>query len=91
MKAIDILNCLIEMGVDMKNISTIDVPDYGQIEEWWLEQVGGLPPQPIKSGRYLYYYESVISTYLYDKESPWIPSEEIEVGDDYIFLYKIEE
>lgn len=99
MKASDILTWIVNDSVNGEFLGKIHVPDNGeesweQNESWWLETFGGLPPKPIPSGTYLYYYESSIATFIHTTEQSFAPDAQIELseqnGFDYIFLYKID-
>lgn len=99
MKASDILTWIVNDSVNGEFLGKIHVPEEGeesweQNESWWLETFGGLPPKPIPSGTYLYYYESSIATFIHTTEKSFAPDAQIELseqnGFDYIFLYKID-
>ena len=90
MKATEILEWIIRESIEGEFLNSIEVPDeYDEItpqtEEWWLDMFGGCPPHPIASGKYLYYYASSVSDMLA------APDAEIELNDDYIYLYFIED
>ena len=96
MKAITILEWIIEESICGEQIGIVDVPEEGdnewqQNEEWWCTMFGNCPPSPMPSGKYLYYYESQIDYTIDHKQ----PDAQIEIptasGFDYINLYKIEE
>lgn len=95
MKAIEILSVIIadyeKRFPHLNNCRFIDVPcDELQTEEWWLEELGACPPAPIPEGRYL--MASVVGDDMAQAICSQLnPDVEIESGDDYINLYKIED
>ena len=96
MKAITILDWVIEESICGEQIGIVDVPEEGdnewqQNEEWWRTMFGNCPPSPMPSGKYLYYYESQISNIInYEQQDAQIEIPTVS-GFDYINLYKIEE
>ncbi len=95
MKTKDILCWVVNECVNGEDIGIIDVPEEDdafvcQDEEWWIETFGAYPPSAIEAGKYLYYYRSAISEWIKDEYGNYQePDAEIEIGDDYAYLYKI--
>ena len=91
MKAIDILSVIVEKE-NKNNCRFLDVPcEEVQTEDWWWDNVGALPPAPIAEGRYLMASMVGSDDLAYSICSELNPDVEIECGDSYINLYKIED
>jgi hypothetical protein len=92
MKTREFFDWFLERVNDYDLLHTIVVPDEPeQTENWWWDNVGSLPPSPIPAGEYLMAvpnegYNALIS----DLCSHFNADVEIESGDGYVYLYKIE-
>lgn len=92
MNAINILKWVVDNGIDGKSLHFIQVPDERlQTEDWWWDNVGGLPPSPIRSGLYIYFDTTDeriarADMYVMDEET------QVELGfAHYLNFYFIEE
>lgn len=95
MKAIEILDWICRESIEGEFLNIIEVPEEGeneweQNEDWWINQMGMYPPYPIEKGRYLYYYTSAISDEI-DNGCYVQPNATIELSNEYILLYKVED
>ena len=95
MKAIEILTAIVadycKRFPHLYNCRFIEVPcNELQTEEWWFEELGACPPAPIPEGKYLL-AARVGEDLAYAISSQLSPDVEIESGDDFINLYKIDE
>jgi len=73
-------------------ISKIDVPEEPiQTEEWWWDNVGSLPPSPIPAGEYLMAIPDSYNQSVENLCSHFTADVEIESGDGYIYLFKLED
>lgn len=92
MKAKEILDWIIKESINGEILHYIDVPEQGdaeweQNENWWWDMLRSLPPAPVPAGKYIC---------LYDTGEFYLPrcgdaDSEIEVGDETICLYRVEE
>ena len=85
-----ILTWICENSINGEFLNMLNVPSEGeeeweQNEQWWMFAIGAVPPQPIESGVYLYYYTDCVDSDFYDYE--------IETGYEnvYIHLIKVSE
>ena len=90
MNAKQVLEWIVKESINGELLSFIDVPEEGdneweQNEDWWLNEMGGIPPSSVPSGRYLYFYEAIVDNTLE------IADVEIETNGDYILLFRIDE
>lgn len=96
MKAKDVLDCILyraNRGLNIEDVRQIVVPENNdvycpQTEEWWLDNVGGLPAGPIDGGEYIMLYNE---DWLYTDRENFVPDEEIELFDGRVYLYKVED
>lgn len=104
MKAIQAFEWAVKTSINFEYIGIIEVPEEGddewqQNEAWWVNQFGSVPPAPVASGLYMYFYASQIADDVRDERGAIIePDTQIELcnddtayGYDYINLYLIEE
>ena len=94
MKALDLLRWIADNDVDGKNLTIIDVPaEPWQTEDWWTENVGGLPPHPVRAGRYMYFGSDEGVADVYDRHCAYVaPDFEVENGlGKCLFFYLIDE
>lgn len=95
MKAIEILDCIMYMGLNGADLTKIEVPSINdeyapQNEEWWTNAIGFCPPHPIEEGSYLVYFSCCGGLMTAEKEY----KEDLEIQDDEgcpIYLYKVED
>ena len=95
MKALEVLDCIMYMDLSGEDLVKIEVPDENdewnpQNEEWWLSEVGGLPPAPIEAGTYLLMWPNDARDWLQTGSENFMPDAEIEMGDGIYYLYKLE-
>lgn len=94
MKAIEILDCIMYMGLSGEYLTKIEVPDEydefePQTEEWWMHMVGAIPPAPIAAGTYILVYSG---EWLDTSQRTYAPDAEIENTDgNDIYLYLLED
>ena len=96
MKAIEILDCILYMGISGEDLYRIEVPaeddEYTpQTEEWWMDMVGGVPPKPIPNGNYIIFYPTSPCEWLRNDDIDYKPDYEIEHESGNFYLYKMED
>ena len=98
MKAKEILEWAVRNSINFEDFHLIDVPSVidpytPQDEEWWNDMVGACPPSSIQEGKYLLYYKSSYDEINFngDTERVFQPDAEIELSDDTLYLYLIED
>lgn len=96
MKAIDVLRCIMYMGVSGEELNLIDVPTTDdewtpQNEEWWFSMIGGCPKPLVESGTYLCFYPNDARDFLQSRHNDFVPDATIHVDDNIVYLYKLED
>lgn len=95
MKAIEILDCIMYMGLNGADLTKIEVPSINdeyapQNDVWWKNTIGCCPTHPIKAGIYLVYFSCNGGLRTSLKEY----KESLKLTDDEgcpIYLYKVED
>ena len=86
MKAIEILDCILYMGIDNSDLSKFEVPSVDdewnpQNEEWWNNQCGGVPEEGmIDNGIYLAFYPNDARDFLQTTEKEFVPDATIRIN-----------
>lgn len=97
MKTKDVLKWIVKQSIQGELLGTCNVPEQGeaewqQNENWWWRFCGGLPPAPVESGEYLYYYTSQIPDFIETEQGAFHPDAEVELScGSYIYFYKLED
>ena len=98
MRAIEILDCILYMGIDNCDLSKFEVPSVDdewtpQNDEWWNNQCGGKPEEMIEAGIYLSFYPNDARDFLQTTEKEFVPDATIRIndGETIVYLYKVEE
>lgn len=98
MKAIEILEWIVNESINGEFLNFVNVPEEGnenweQNEEWWNTWCGSCPPKPIPSGRYLYYYSGSHDEIRDKNNYVRTPDVVVHLEDDeeLIYLYKLED
>lgn len=99
MKAIEILDCIMYMGLSGEDLTKIEVPSINdeytpQDEEWWNNQCGGVPEEEmIDDGIYLAFYPNDARDLLQKTEKEFVPDATIRIngGEAIVYLYKVED
>lgn len=98
MKQQTILDWIVRESINGEHLGFVDVPAENdkycpQKEEWWLSFCGGVPPKPIPSGHYLYYYREQYDEIKDKNGNIQEPDCEIEISSnghiETMYLYKI--
>ena len=97
MKAKEILKWMLRESVECELVNILDVPAEDdefspQDEEWWQNMLGAIPPAPLPSGEYVYYWRNSYDEIKDEHGNIVEPDATIEDYDhDDIFLYRLED
>lgn len=95
MKAKEILECVMYLGLNGEDLTKIEVPSVDdeytpQNEEWWQNEIGAIPPQPLESGTYIVFfscYDGLRNAYKrYEEDAEVMDNENCP-----IYIYKLED
>lgn len=98
MKTIDVLKSIACCDYKENDLQIVYVPKEGeneweQNEDWWMREIGAMPPSPIESGTYVYFNPNHVEFTMYDKYYEVVePDAEVELTYmEYLYFYKLED